>query len=94
MAATFDLLACSKLFGSVEKTLNALKERKWELEMDWSDKCEALCLDMEAANLNNGSSGRMFKPGVARFCHPGKHKQRSSSPKLTTGHLAEYLNQD
>ena len=61
----------SKLFDSVEKTLNALKERKWELEMDWSDKCEALCLDVSAASLNNGSSDRMFKPGVAKFCHPG-----------------------
>jgi len=77
----------SKLFDSVEKTLNALKERKWELEMDWSDKCEALCLDIAAANLTDGSSDRMFRPGVAKFCHPGQHPNLESWAQFSAENL-------
>jgi len=76
-----------KLFDSVEKTLNALKERKWELEMDWSDKCEALCLDVGAGNLNNGSSERIFRPGQAKFCHPGTHPNLESWAQFTAENL-------
>lgn len=43
------------------------RDRKQELEMDWSDKKEANEIDAFCANLRNGHTSKQFFPGAAKF---------------------------
>ena len=43
------------------------RDRKQELEMDWSDKKEAEELDAFCANLKNGLTCKQFFAGSAKF---------------------------
>ena len=43
------------------------RDRKQELEMDWSDKKEADEIDTFCAGLRNGHTNKQFYAGSARF---------------------------
>ena len=43
------------------------RDRKHELEMDWSDKLEARQRDHWCGNLKNTSPNIMFHPGASHF---------------------------
>ncbi|KAK3598847.1 hypothetical protein CHS0354_008589 [Potamilus streckersoni] len=60
-----DLL--KKTINQAEKQIKANRDAKQNLEMDWSDKKEALEIDTVSGALKNHHTNKQFYPGSAKF---------------------------
>ena len=65
------------------KQQQANRDRKHELEMDWSDKLEARQRDHWCGNLKNTSPNIMFHPGASHFQVNGISFEVSVSVAIT-----------
>lgn len=60
-----DLL--KKTINQSEKQIKSNRDAKQNLEMDWSDKKEALEIDTKSGALKNHHTDKQFYPGAAKF---------------------------